>query len=134
MYIVKSSLSQSPKKEDYLDKTFIIEQNNTAKERFLSNNIEFILHLATIYLVKEEQTTVTDKLTEALIRDLMDTTLKVSIDQINQLEPTSILNTISHPDYSWNVMKLQDYSSLQKMSSELSYSFNISKTAALSIV
>lgn len=31
-------------------------------------------------------------------------------------------------------MKLQDYSSLQKMSSELSYSFNISKTAALSIV
>lgn len=131
---MKSSLSQSPKKEDYLDKTFIIEQNNTAKERFLSNNIEFILHLATIYLVKEEQTTVTDKLTEALIRDLMDTTLKVSIDQINQLEPTSILNTISHPDYSWNVMKLQDYSSLQKMSSELSYSFNISKTAALSIV
>ena len=134
MYIVKSSLSQSPKKEDYLGKTFIIEQNNTAKERFLSNNIEFILHLATIYLVKEEQTTVTDRLTEALIRDLMYTTLKVSIDQINQLEPTSILNTISHPDYSWNAMSLQDYSSLQKMSSELSYSFNISKTAALSIV
>lgn len=123
---MKSSLSQSPKKEDYLGKTFIIEQNNTAKERFLSNNIEFILHLATIYLVKEEQTTVTDRLTEALIRDLMDTTLKVSIDQINQLEPTSILNTISHPDYSWNAMSLQDYSSLQKMSSELSYSFNIS--------
>lgn len=123
------SLHHPQTEEDSLRKTFIINSINSAKEHFLSNNVQLILQLATVYLTSNQHTAITDRLTEALLRELMDTTLKIQLNQVSQLDPLSVLDMVG---YSPQLRSVHN-APLQKVTHELSQSFGLSKTAALSI-
>lgn len=54
------SLHHPQTEEDSLRKTFTINSINSAKEHFLSNNVQLILQLATVYLTSNQHTAITD--------------------------------------------------------------------------
>lgn len=111
-----------------------IDQPDVTKEEFIEANIQFILQLATVYLAKCEHTTVTDKLTEALLRDLMHTTLKVNYVQNKRLEPTASIKAFSYSPQLCKVLSLDKNFPIQKITHDVSRYFDLSEAAAWSII
>lgn len=119
---------QTPLAHQFIDKP------DVTKEEFIEANSQFILQLATVYLAKCEHTTVTDKLTEALLRDLMHTTLKVNYVQSERMEPTVSIRAFGYSPQLYKVLSLDKNFPIQKITHEISRHFVLSEAAAWSII
>lgn len=117
-----------------LEKQKFIDQADVTTKEFIDCNIPYILQLATAYLTQSERVTVTDKLTEVLLQDLMHTTLIANNVQNEQSEPTTSIKAIGYSPQLLKVLNLDKNFPIQKIAHEVSRYFDLSKAAALSII
>lgn len=117
-----------------LENQVSIDQTDVAKKEFVEANIPFILQFATVYLAECEHTTITDKLTEALLRDLIHTTLNINDVQHTRLDPPSPIKALGYSPQLCQVLSLDKISPIQKITHEVSRYFDLSEAAAWSII
>lgn len=111
-----------------------INQADVTTEEFLDQNIPFILQLVTAYLAQSEHITITDKLMELLLQDLMHTTFKVNNIQNEQMEAARSIKAIGYSPQLWRVLNLDENFSIQKITREVSRYFGLSEAAAWSMI
>ena len=107
-----------------------INQADVTTEEFLDQNIPFILQLVTAYLAQSEHITITDKLMELLLQDLMHTTFKVNNIQNERMEAARSIKAIGYSPQLWRVLNLDENFSIQKITREVSRYFGLSEAAA----